>query len=43
MNDLLRKDLYEYYKIIYKDGKTIARGLRGDKVREAIEKARNSH
>ena len=23
MNDLLRKDLYEYYKIIYKDGKTI--------------------
>ena len=39
---------YGFYQIpfiilIDKDGKTIARGLRGDKVREAIEKARNSH
>ena len=39
---------YGFYQIpfivlISKDGRTIARGLRGNEVREAIEKARNVH
>ena len=37
MNDLLRKDLYEYYKIIYKDEKII------EKLYDRIDRVLNKY